>query len=276
MARQNLDDALEYRTWTALPSQVPGNSEEESTLTGLPPAVILDVDETVLSTLPYQAWLVKNDRPFSRSSWNAWVREADAKAIPGALEFVRYAMEKGVTVFYLSNRAYRGALDTNANGQIDPGEKQVGLKPFTISNLVRLGFLPQKNVSNDDSVLLRGETSKDGQVKKGWVSSDKTVRRESLASDYRIVLLRGDNLNDFIGYRKRQTDEGNKLRDALGLNQDTPVNVLDQYRTRWGRSWIILPNPVYGSLGSRFYDFRHPVSDEEKIKIEPDRLDPWQ
>ena len=276
MARQNLDDALEDRTWTALPSQVPGNSEEERTLAGLAPAVILDIDETVLSTLPYQAWLVKNDRPFSRSSWNAWVREAGAKAMPGALEFVRYAMEKGVTVFYLSNRTCRGALDTNANGQIDTGEEQVGLKPFTISNLVRLGFLPQKNVSNDDSVLLRGETGKDGQVKKGWASSDKTVRRESLSSDYRIVLIMGDNLNDFIGFRKRQTDKGDKLPDALGQNQDTAVNMLDQYRARWGRSWIMLPNPVYGSWESRLYDFRHTVSDEEKIKIKMDRLDTWQ
>ena len=276
MARQNLNDALEDRTWTALPSQVPGNSEEESTLARLAPAVILDIDETVLSTLPYQTWLVKNDRPFSRSSWNAWVREAGAKAMPGAQEFVRYAMEKGVTVFYLSNRAYRGELDTNANGQIDPGEEQVGLKPFTISNLVRLGFLPQKNVSNDDSVLLRGETGKDGQVKKGWTSSDKTARRESLSSDYRIVLIMGDNLNDFIGYRKRQTDKGDKLPDALGQNQDTAVNMLDQYRAHWGRSWIMLPNPVYGSWESRFYDFRHTVSDEEKIKIKLDRLDTWQ
>jgi acid phosphatase len=276
MARQNLDDALEDRTWTALPSQVPGNSEEERALARLAPAVILDIDETVLSTLPYQAWLVKNDRPFSRSSWNAWVREARARAMPGALEFVRYAMERGVTVFYLSNRTYRGALDTNANGQIDPGEEQVGLKPFTISNLVRLGFLPQKNVSNDDSVLLRGETGKDGQVKKGWASSDKTVRRESLSSDYRVVLIMGDNLNDFIGYRKRQTDRGDKLPDASGQNQDAAVNMLDQYRARWGRSWIMLPNPVYGSWESRFYDFRHTVSDEEKIKIKMDRLDTWQ
>ena len=255
-ARQNLDHALEDRTWTALPSQVPANSDEASALGRLPPAVILDVDETVLGTLPYQAWLVENDRPFTHLSWHAWVSEASAEAIPGAMEFVHHAMGKGVTVFYLTNRAQRGALDLNVNGQINPGEEQVDLKPFTISNLVRLGFLPQKNISNDDSVLLRGETGRDGQLKKGWASSDKTSRRESLSTDYRVVLIMGDNLNDFI-------------------SEDIP-EAPDLYRARWGRSWIMLPNPVYGSWEKRLYDVGHTLSDEEKIEIKLDSLDTWQ
>ncbi len=254
MARQNLDHALEDRTWTALPSQVPANSDEASALGKLPPAVILDVDETVLGTLPYQAWLVKKGRPFTHISWHAWVSEAGAEAIPGALEFVHYAMEKGVTVFYLSNRADRGALDLNVNGQIDPGEEQVDLEPFTISNLVRLGFLPQRNISNDDSVLLRGETGRDGQLKKGWASSDKTDRRESLSTDYRVVLILGDNLNDFV-------------------SEDIPEA---PNRARWGRSWIMLPNPIYGPWEKRLYGVRHPLSDEEKIQIKLDSLNTWQ
>jgi len=256
MARQNLDHALKDRTWTALPSQVPANSDEASALGKLPPAVILDIDETVLSTLPFQAWLVKNDRHFAPISWHAWVSEASAEAIPGALDFVHYAMEKGVTVFYLSNRAARGELDLNVNGQIDPGEEQVDLKPFTISNLLRLGFLPQEDISNDDSVLLRGETGRDGQLKKGWASPDKTTRRESLSSDYRVVLIMGDNRNDIV-------------------SEDIP-DALEKYRARWGRSWIVLPNPVYGFWERRLYDFRRPLSDQEKIKIKLDSLDTWQ
>ncbi len=276
MARQNLDNALEDRTWTALPSQVPADGDEASALAELPPAVILDIDETVLSTLPYQAWLVKNDKPFTLISWHAWVSEASAEAIPGALEFVHYAMKKGVTVFYLSNRAYRGVLDTNVNGRIDPGEEQVDLKPFVMSNLIRLGFLPQKSTSNNDSVLLRGETGRDRQLKQGWASSDKTVRRESLSSDYRILLLMGDNLNDFIGDLKRQAGEREKFPDTQGRSRDTRSNLLDPYRARWGRSWIMLPNPIYGSWEKRLYNSRQQLSDEEKIKIKLHSLDTWQ
>jgi acid phosphatase len=263
MARQNLDIALEDRSWTALPSQVPANSAEARALGRLPPAVILDIDETVLSTLPYQAWLVKNNRPFTLLSWQAWVSEASAEAVPGALEFVRYALDKGVTVFYLSNRSYSGTLDSNENGQIDPGEEQVALEPFTIANLRRLGFLPQKNSSDADSVLLRGETHADGRIKKGWASSDKRDRREFLSADYRVVLIMGDNLNDFISYRKRQ--EGEDRRETR-----------DVHPAPWGRSWIMLPNPIYGPWEKRLHDFERPLSEEEKIMIKLDSLDTWQ
>jgi acid phosphatase len=263
LARQNLDNALEDKSWTALPSQLPATGDEARALGEMPPAVILDIDETVLSTLPFQAWLVKNDRGFEPLNWHAWVSEASAEAVPGALDFVHYAMEKGVTVFYLTNRAGTGVLDTNGNGRIDPGEEQVSLKPFTITNLLRLGFLPQETVSNDDSVLLRSETGKDGRVKKGWASRDKTARREFLSSNYRVVLIMGDNLNDFTLYQKYQDGEGGDIQDARD-------------RARWGRSWIMLPNPVYGSWEKRLYNSSGPLSDEQKIRKKLDSLDTWQ
>ena len=252
-ARRSLDEALEDRTWTALLSQVPASKEEAEALGRLPPAVILDIDETVLSTLPYQSWLIKNEQSFAPISWHAWVSEALEAAIPGALDFVHYAMEKGVRVFYLSNRAAWGALDSNHNGQIDPDEEQVELKPFTVANLLRLGFLPQPGVSSEDSVLLRAETDKDGQTKKGWAASDKTARRESLATDYRVVLIMGDNLNDFSSQKS-----------------------LELQRARWGRSWIMLPNPAYGHWERRLYPAGGKLSREEKIRIKLDSLDTWQ
>ncbi len=245
MARQNLDHALEDKTWTALPSQVPVNSDQANVLAELPPAVILDIDETVLDTLPFQVWMLKNNQGFAPLSWHAWVSEASAEAIPGSLDFARYAMEKGVAVFYLSNRVARGAFDRNENGRIDPDEEQVDLKPFTVTNLVRLGFLPQKNISNDDSVLLRRDRA-----------SDKTARRESVASDYRVVLLIGDNRNDIV-------------------SEDTP-EALEQYRERWGRSWVMLPNPAYGTWERRLKNFRRTLPSEEKNRIKLDSLEAWK
>jgi predicted secreted acid phosphatase len=265
MARQSLDQALEDATWTALPAQVPASSEETAILGGLPPAVILDIDETVLGTLPYQAWLVRNRKPFTLASWHAWVSEASAEAVPGALEFVRYAMDKGVTVFYLSNRAFRGPLDRNGNGTIDQGEEQLELKPYTIANLLRLGFLPQDNLSNEDSVLLRGETAEDGRVLDGWDSSDKFARRNSLSSGYRVVLIMGDSLNDFLGERELLAGRGEAGPDAPG-----------SYTARWGRSWIMLPNPIYGSWEKRLYDSMHPLPGKQKTRIKLDSLDTWQ
>ncbi len=252
-ARDNLDRALHDPSWTALLSQVPASAEDAEALGKLPPAVVLDIDETVLSTMPYQAWLLKNHQPFVPVSWHAWVSEAREEAIPGALDFVHYAMEKGVRIFYLSNRAAWGAFDTNRNGRIDPGEEQVELKPFTITNLVRLGFLPQPGISNEDSVRLRAERDANGQPKEGWATSDKTARRESLAADYRVVLLMGDSLNDITAH-------------------ETP----GPHQERWGRSWILLPNPAYGHWERRLYGATGKLSREEKFRRKLDSLDTWQ
>lgn len=276
VARQKLDEALADKSWTAVPEQVPRNSEQASALGKLPRAIILDVDETVLDTLPYQTWLLKNDEPFSSLSWNLWVSEAKAEAVHGALAFVNYAMAKGVRVFYLSNRAYQGTLDANRNGTIESDEENAVLKHYTIANLVRLGFLPQEGVSNEDSVLLRGELASIGEEKEGWDASDKTVRRLYLASRYRILLLLGDKLVDFVGYRAGDSGAYEDMYRVFRQDRAARLAALNEYQARWGESWILLPNPIYGSWERNLYDFRDSSSAEEKINMKLDRLDSWK
>lgn len=276
IARQRLDEALADKSWTAVPEQVPGNSEETAALARLPPAIILDVDETVLNTLPYQTWLVKHDEQYSSLSWNSWVREANAEAVPGALAFVSYVMEKGVRVFYLSNRDYRGKLDIDRDGIIESHEEHSVLKQFTIANLVRLGFLPQEGVTNEDSVLLQGELTSDGQVKKGWGASDKTARRLYLASRYRILLLLGDGLVDFIGYRAGDSHAYEDMYRGFKQDRTAREAELNKHQDRWGESWILLPNPIYGSWERDLYGFGDSSSTEKKIDMKLDRLDSWK
>lgn len=133
----------------------------------LPPAVILDVDETVLDNSAYQARLILDGEEFSTPGWQAWVREEKAVAVPGALEFVRGAREAGVAVFYVTNRRHE-------------------VEPATRANLERLGF----PVSDEpDTLLTRDERPEWG--------GDKGSRREHVAAGHRIVLLVGDNYGDF-------------------------------------------------------------------------------
>lgn len=125
-------------------------------------AIVVDADETVIDNSPYQAYLVKNRLPYSSTGWTQWVNRAEAAAIPGAVEFLRYAASRGVRVFYITNRN----LDN---------------KTATAANLRKLGF---PDVS-DETLLVR--TSND---------ASKEARRKSVSARYRIVLLMGDNLND--------------------------------------------------------------------------------
>ena len=58
LAEIQLKAALKDRKWTA-------SLEQTEKFANLQPAVILDVDETVLDNSPYQARLVKNDDSFN-------------------------------------------------------------------------------------------------------------------------------------------------------------------------------------------------------------------
>ncbi|WP_423820549.1 5'-nucleotidase, lipoprotein e(P4) family [Salinisphaera sp. SPP-AMP-43] len=125
----------------------------------LPPAVVLDIDETVLDNMPYQAAAVTHDFSFP-AHWGQWIDAAEAPLIPGAKAFLEYADARGVAIFYVSNR-------------------KAEHETATIANLKRHN-LPQ--VSND-SVRLLGPSKK--------------VRRDAIAQDHDILLLIGDTLHDF-------------------------------------------------------------------------------
>lgn len=137
----------------------------------LPPAVILDVDETVLDNSPYNARRILAGAGYTPESFAAWTREAAAEPVPGALAFTRTADSLGVAVFYVTNRDH-------------------GWEEATARNLRRLGF-PLDSTS--DHLLTEGE-------REGW-GSDKTSRRAWVARDHRILIQLGDDLNDFVDAR---------------------------------------------------------------------------
>ena len=194
LAQLQLDAALADPSWTA--------AVEQTEVSG-PPAVVLDLDETVLDNSAFEARLAADGAPYTEDAWNRWAEERKAGAVPGALEFLRYAASRGVTPFYVTNRDHR-------------------VEGATRDVLARLGV----PVSADrDVVLARHEN--------GWDASDKSSRRQAIAATHRILLLIGDNFEDFVsGTRTSVAD-----RDRL----------LQQYDAFWGRKWIVLPNPTYGS-----------------------------
>ncbi|MCA9637743.1 MAG: hypothetical protein KC420_17070, partial [Myxococcales bacterium] len=167
--------------------------EQQGDVRDLPPAVILDVDETVLDNSPYQGWLAQEGRRFEPATWSAWVEARQARAIAGAVEFTRYAASKGVTVFYVSNRDVSGEAATRAN-------------------LEALGFPINPDV---DTVLLKNE-------KPDWGSA-KGTRRAAVAAGYRIVMLVGDALGDFTDSYKGTIDERAAVVEQAG----------DAWGSRW-------------------------------------------
>lgn len=127
------------------------------------PAIVVDIDETVLDNCQYQAQCILDNFQYP-VKWDEWCLLAEAPAIPGAAEFLNYAHSKKVSVFYVSNR-------------------KAHLKDATVKNLVEAGF---PNVK-DPFVMLRTD------------ESSKNKRREMISKDYEILMLFGDNTGDFSG-----------------------------------------------------------------------------
>jgi acid phosphatase len=225
LARLRLDQALADRSWTAAPK------EQTDAFESLPPAIIVDIDETILDNSGYQAWMALKDTTFDAKTWNAFVNTVSSSAIVGAVEFITYAQSKGVTVFYVSNRTAE---------EEEPTRK----------NLARLGFPIDDTL---DTVLMTKERPE-------WTSA-KGTRRAHVAKSYRVLLNLGDNLGDFVDdYRGTEAER---------------LKVFEDNRDRWGREWIMLANPSYGSFETAPFkhDFKLPVGDRRKAKRNV--LDAW-
>ncbi|MEM9050857.1 MAG: HAD family acid phosphatase, partial [Bacteroidota bacterium] len=79
------------------------------------PAVVLDLDETVLDNSPYTGWQIKSGNSYSSETWANWVSAAEGKAIPGSIEFLQWADSNEVELFYISNRKVDGLASTIEN-----------------------------------------------------------------------------------------------------------------------------------------------------------------
>ena len=180
-ATARLDTALKQQ-WDALvPEERPARPGPR------PPAVVMDVDETVLDNSPYQVRLVQDDKEFDDLSWDQWVAEKKARAVPGAVAFAKAAAARGITVLYISTRAEH-------------------LQAATIANLRALGF-PVK----DDGVFLGlGTFVKDCEQN----GSEKLCRRKLAGQQYRVLMQFGDQLGDFVQILANTPDARGKLVDA--------------------------------------------------------------
>ena len=213
-----LDQALADKSWTAAPAEQKGDYQS------LPPAVVLDIDETAMDNSLYQVWMMENNQSFSVKTWDQFCAAKVSTAIPGAVEFAKYAESKGVKVFYVSNRG--------ANTEADTRE-----------NMAKLGFPMGGNV---DTFLMQNE-------KPDWGSA-KSTRRAFIAKDYRILLSFGDNFGDFDDrYRASEADR---------------LKAFEENKARWGREWLVIANPTYGSFDTSPFghDFKKSREDQRKAK----------
>ena len=191
-------------------------------------AIVMDVDETVLDNVPYQAQLVLDGATYGSESWDEWIALRSAPPVPGAVEFIREAQSLGLHVVFVTNRRCRTRPG---------GDDECPQKADTRANLEDVGI-----DTRSTTLFLRGERPPEpclplltaAEEGDGTWSSDKTSRRECIQLSDDIVMLFGDQLGDFTEHEDMPS--GTARRD-----------VANEYSEYWGRVWFMLPNPTYGS-----------------------------
>lgn len=128
-------------------------------------AVVLDLDETLISNLPT---LLKQDFGYVPDVWAAWVRQAEAPAIEPVKEIFETARRLHIAVILLSGRQESDRVATEKN-----------LKTIGCGDYVRLLLQP------DDSRVTTGIFKRD-------------ERRRLLAEGYVIIANVGDQESDFL------------------------------------------------------------------------------
>jgi 5'-nucleotidase, lipoprotein e(P4) family len=127
-----------------------------------PIAIVSDIDETFMNTSYYAVECGQKGTEYESKSWEAWTAKGEGTPLAGSLAFFQYAAEKGVHIFYVTNR------------------KEVERAGTTL-NLKRYNF----PIQGEDHLIFR------------TAEKSKENRRLDIAKNYNIVLLLGDNLGDF-------------------------------------------------------------------------------
>ncbi|MFD1786929.1 HAD family acid phosphatase [Sphingomonas floccifaciens] len=174
-----------------------------------PPAVVLDIDETALLNLGYEADAARRGESYDAARWTRWEESGADKvvAVPGAKMVLDAARAAGITVIFNSNRGRETAAQTEAA-------------------LAHAGLGPAKHGT---TLWLKGD---DGG------GSGKDDRRWAIASGYCVIALVGDQLGDF-------SDLFNDPK--LTPSTRRALTASPELAQLWGNGWFVLPNPVYGT-----------------------------
>ncbi|EOY30597.1 HAD superfamily isoform 1 [Theobroma cacao] len=134
-------------------------------------AWVFDIDETLLTNLPYYQAHGFGSEPFDENSWDVWVDLAEAPAIPASLKLYNELKQMGFKIFVLTGRSEN---QRNATGK----------------NLLFAGY------TDWERLILRGP-SDDGTLATVY----KSEKRSDLVNEgYRIHGSSGDQWSDLLGF----------------------------------------------------------------------------
>lgn len=209
VATRTLPELIEDTSFSAMPDQTGADA--------LPPAVILDMDETVVDNVGFQ---LVYEPPFTEEKFENWLASTKAKPIEGVVDFIRHARSLGVEVFFVTNRACDAPP-----GSSDPCPQ----RQTAIDDLAEIGI-----TADAEHMLLSNE--------RGW-TKEKLSRRQYVARTHRVLMIFGDDFGDFVFCSRAEA----ALPCEVDATRQSRADAVERYSAYWGYGWYVLPNPMYGS-----------------------------
>ena len=264
MAATEVDKALAQRREKEKALRKAATIGDTSTQSPLrPPAVVLDIDDTIVCHAPFEVYFIEHPEATSNSDiWEQWIA-LNKELLPGAKDFLRYAKSRGVQIFYVTGR---GPQDKAATISLF---RKTGL-PFT-----------------DETRLLMNDGS-----------GGKMNHFAKLSRRYDIICYLGDNAGDFpidanryknVPIYKKETAgsfSGNtadvnknaaaKPKTVMPLDIDAMLKhdtnkarnaIIDANKNYFGTKFILLPNPMYGDWENNLAQKYRKLPAEQRIAL---------
>jgi len=182
-------------------------------------AVIADIDDTLVDGVMYTADVLQ-DGEWTNTAFGKSLASDACLPLPGAVEFMNYVVDKGASVFYVTNR--------------DPS-----LRDVTYLRMAEMGF----PMVDEDHVLIR-ETG---------MTSSKESRRAAVEKNHKVVLVLGDNLEDFADLFP--------VKEGVDARRDA----VDSICNEWGSKLIVFPNAVYGDWEKAIYRYDKTKTPQQRM-----------
>ncbi len=187
-----------------------------------PLAIITDLDNTIVHAASYWGYLINQGIDFFDDvSWDRWIPKNLITAAPGALDFLTHCHRNSVEVFYATNR--------------DQGDKTLD---YVFNQLNYLNF----PFSDKQHVTVYRDTS------------DKTPTREAVSKSHELVVMLGDNLNDY-------------KRDYYVDDIDERYAIMTRDREDFGNKFIVLPNATDGHWVRAIFGDSEPAGTADNLRI---------
>lgn len=181
-----------------------------------PFAVVFDADETLVWNVGAMRYMAEQGKDFDPAIWNEWEKTGAGKALamPGAVEALRAMRAAGVKIIANTNRTAANATGT------EDALRAAGLGEF----------------KHKETLYLMGDDA---------TGSSKDGRRATIAAQYCVIALAGDQLGDFA---QAFNAKGLSVYDRKKLAIHPAIAEL------WGNGWFLFSNPVYGPSIRGGYD----------------------